>query len=805
MPLPPPESRRLTFGVFTADPSLGRLLKDGIPVKLAPQPFKVLLLLIERRGGMVGREEIREHLWGNSTFVDFERGINFSINQIRAVLSDDVERPHYIETLPKIGYRFIAEVTEQNGDSDRIAVRRASSPSEPLNAIESVPAMLVQVSGDRFLAPMASNEQTKELALKTRRWKLVIPAAIVTLAVVALAGGLFWHHRKSRLTEKDTVVLADFMNTTGDSVFDDTLKQGLRVQLEQSPFLNILSDQQVDEQLKLMARSAGERLTPELARDVCQRVGSKAILNGSISTLGTHYVLGLNALNCHNGNVLTTEQVEADSREHVLKALGDAATKMRKKLGESLTSIEKYDAPVEQATTSSLDALRAYSLGVKAWRSGGQVAAVGSFRHAVELDPKFAIAYVRMAEAYYNLAELSFAAESVKKAYNLRAQVSERERFFIDAYYYDLAVGEIEKSMRVLEQWNRTYPHDEMPYLTLAADESIIGNYEQCVREAKQARLIDPDKTSNYLILAECHIALNQLDQAEADFREAEARKLERDYLLQEHYLLAFRRENNEEMERVVSLARKPGTEDVVLFTHADAEAFHGHLRKARELSKQAEESALRNDAKEAAALWRLNATLWEAEFGNARQATQRVGAPAKGRYVQAMAALALARAGDVVQAEAIAETASQRFPRDTVLNNYWLPSVRAAVALCRKNSSSAIDALRVTAPYELGQPPPLDLLSTMYPTYLRGEAYLMERNGLAAAAEFKRIIEHPGIVLNFPLGALAHVQIGRAYALAGKTREAKASYERFFALWKDADEDIAVLRQAKLEYAKLK
>jgi eukaryotic-like serine/threonine-protein kinase len=428
----------LHFGTFEVDLRAGELRKQGVRVKLQEQPFRVLSVLLQRPGEIVTREDLRHSIWPADTFVDFDNSLNTSINKLREGLGDSAERPRFIETLPRRGYRFLAPVS----------------------------------SGDR------------KVEGRTRAWKIVV----AVLAVAALlAGGLFWRSRHAqRLTEKDTIVLADFANTTGDPVFDDALKQGLSVQLEQSPFLNIVSDQKVNEELQLMGRPKNERLTPDLAREVCQRIGSKAILTGSISRLGAHYAIGMNALNCPTGDSLVSEQVEADSQEHVLKALGESATKMRRNLGESLKSIQRFDAPLEQVTTPSLQALRAYSLGMKTLDTRGRTAAIPFLQRAVELDPNFAMAYARLGALYAgNDAPLS--AENVYKAYELREKVTERERLYIEAHYYRDVTGEQDKAASIWEVMQQTYPREVEPYSNLAGFYGQLGNYEKALAEARGA------------------------------------------------------------------------------------------------------------------------------------------------------------------------------------------------------------------------------------------------------------------------------------------------------------------------------
>jgi serine/threonine protein kinase/Tfp pilus assembly protein PilF len=639
-------------------------------------------------------------------------------------------------------------------------------------------------------------------------WTTIVPTAVVF--IVAIVGGILYYHSRSlkQLTERDTIVLADFTNTTGEAVFDAALKQALTTQLEQSPFLNVLSDQKINQQLRYMGRSTDERLTQDIAREVCQRSGSKAMLAGSISSLGSHYAIGLKAVNCQSGDSLGNEQVEADNREHVLRAVGEGATKLREKLGESLASIQKYDAPVEQATTPSLEALQIYSTAVNTWNSKGETAALPLFKRAVELDPNFAMAYARLGTVYFNLNEGASSFDSAKKAYDLRERVTERERLYIDSHYYHMAMGDLAKAAQVYEQWKQTYPRDEVPYVNLAVVDAALGRYEKAASDTHEALRVEPNDVINYSNLAGSYIDLNRLDEAKAILDEAQTRKLESEQLLGAAYLLAFRRDDSKEMERLVLAATgKPGIEDILLSAQSNTEAFHGRLQKARDFSRRAIESALHNQAKETAAIWQANAALREAEFGNTVQARQQATAAlalASGKNVKILVALAMARAGEANEAQAIVEDLSKQSSANTILNSYWLPSIQAAI-VNRTNPSRTVDALQVTVPYELGNVPPFaNTMGTLYPVYLRGEAQLMLRSGTAAAGEFQKILDHPGIVLNFPTAALAHLALARSYAIQSDTAKAKTAYQDFFALWKDADPDIPILREAKAEYAKL-
>jgi tetratricopeptide (TPR) repeat protein len=643
-------------------------------------------------------------------------------------------------------------------------------------------------------------------AQKRKLWTIVVPAL---LAAAVIGGGLYYRSHQSRpLTEKDTIVLADFANTAGDTVFDTTLKQALSVDLEQSPFLNVLPDSKVTSTLRLMGRSPDERVTQAVAREICLRAGSTALLAGSIASLGSHYAIGLQAMNCKTGDSLGSAEAEADSREKVLQALGQAATTMRGKLGESLTSIHKFDKPLEEATTSSLEALRAYSEGNRMRAAKGDAAAVPYYKRAVELDPNFAVAHASLAVRYANLGQASLATESAQEAYGLRNRVSEREKYYIAAQYYTYVTGEVEKATEQYELWNQSYPRDATAPLNLAVNYTVVGQYDKAAAGIQEALRLDPNNVIAYANMGQEYIALNRLDEARATFKQAMANLLDDPYLHLNIYYLAFTQGDAAEMQRQLSWALdKPGSEDLLLSAQSDTEAYYGRLAKAGELSRRAVDSAKHSDAKETAAIWEVTRALREAEFGNSAQARQSASAAlalAPGRDVQLLAGLALARAGDASSAQKVVDKFNKDFPLSTILQHYWLPTIQADIELAHGNAERAIDVLQAAKPYELGDPPQFQP-GTLYPVYARGLAYLRAKNGAAAAVEFQKIIDHRGIVLNFPVGALAHLGLARASALSGDAPKSRAAYQDFFALWKDADPDIPILKEARAEYAKLR
>ncbi|MFZ0290903.1 MAG: protein kinase [Candidatus Sulfotelmatobacter sp.] len=641
-------------------------------------------------------------------------------------------------------------------------------------------------------------------------WKVIIPVALV--AVVLAVVSYLYLHRPPKLTEKDTIVLADFSNSTGDAIFDDTLKTALNVSLRQSPFLNVLSDSEVAKTLQLMTRPASTKLTPEVARELCLRAGSKAYIAGSISSLGSQYVLGLKAVNCQSGDVLVQEQVTASAKEKVLDALGETAAKMRTELGESLATVQKFDVPLAEATTASLEALKAYSLGEKAAGESSAAAALPYHQRAIELDPSFAAGYRAVGGDYFSVGELGRASEYFTKAFQLRKHASEREKLNITFNYYQNVTGELEKAAQTYQEWIASYPGDGSGYLgNLYAAQ---GQYEKAVEADRESLRLMPDRTTEYSNLANDLLALQRFDEAQA-----QAKKLDDVVVRNALYALAFLRTDSQAMaEQQKWFSGKP-EENSGLSLASDTEAYAGRLHKARELTKQSVHSAIRADSKETGAISLEIAAQREAAFGTATDARQEAAQGLKlypaSQGVEVEAALAFAMAGDAARAESLAQDLNKRFPLDTQMQSLWLPTIRAQLALNHKDATTAINSLQsALPPIEYGQIVFAANLSCLYPTYIRGEAYLAAGQGNSAAAEFQKILDHSGIVWNCWTGALAHLGVARANALQSKTSQgadadaarvrALAAYKDFLTLWKDADPDIPILKQAKAEYAKL-
>ncbi len=758
----------LRFGAFELDLRAGEVHKQGLRVKLQEQPFRVLTILIHRPGELVTREEFRSQIWPADTFVDFDNSLNTSINKLREALGDSAESPRFIETLPRRGYRFIAQVSSLDGKA--------------------------------------------KTAAASRGWKLAV--LVGALAAATVAGGLYWRSRQARrLTDKDTIVLADFTNTTSDAVFDGTLRAGLSVELEQSPILNLLSEEQIRETLRMMSQKSDARLTPEIAREVCQRTNSVATLEGSIGLIGSRYNLILKAIGCADGRVLASAEEQADDKSHVLDALGKVASEMRRKLGESLSTLQKYNTPLEKATTPSLEALHAYSLGTEAEVAGEHAAALSFFQRAVQLDPNFATAHDEMGNVHGASGETALAGQEIEKAFQLRAGLSEWERLSIEADYHSSKTGDLMKAREICELGTKLYAGSAKQsqvwfHAVLGEVLRALGQYDIGLKESLQALHLRPNTALLYRGVLRSYLSLDRVGEAEAVAEEARAKGLD-SHLGGALYGLAFYRNDSGEMaQQLARVTGVPGEEDLLLALEADTAAYFGHVEKAREFSRRAVESAGRSAEKETASGYHAVAALREALFGNADQARQQA-ALAKGgstgRDAEYGVALALAYSARDIQARALANDLGKKFPDDTIVQANYLPTLRAKLALDHSNSRLALDVLQASTPFELGLPSSSYYnWPNLYPVYVRGEAYLAAHQAGEAAAEFQKILGHRGIVLNEPIGVLAHLGLARAYSLQGNTAKSRAAYLDFLTIWTDADSDIPILKEAKAEYAKL-
>jgi eukaryotic-like serine/threonine-protein kinase len=847
------------FGDFKLDCSRFELYRSGRSLKLERKPMELLILLAERNGDLVTRSEIAERLWEREIFVDTEHGINTAIRKIRQVLRDDPEQPRFLVTVTGKGYRFIgtmarvrplspkhdgqpspaensgAEFDESASPSgtDSVEDRSASYselpdegdfPHSRISRHQSVPEIRTNLQElkrdwDVPVAIVGRNSDSGRLAVvstATRstslvpKWILMAGAVLVVIGL-GLGGWLHFAHRARPLSETDTIVIADFSNSTGDAVFDDTLKQALGVSLRQSPFFNILSDDTVGETLQQMTRPANTLLTPDIAREVCQRAGSRAYIAGSIAKIGNEYVVGLKAVNCASGGTLALKQAQAAGKEQVLDALGGLASKLRADLGESLSSVQTFDTPIQQATTTSFEALKACTLGRKNWNENGDVQAIPFYQRAIELDPNFAIAHAYLGLAYFNLGEESKANENITEAYQLRDRVTQTEKFFISSHYFKSVTGDVQEGIQNSELWTQTYPRDPRPRVFLGAANANLGRFEEAAAETSKCLNLDPDFTLCSGNLIGIYTCLDRLDEAKAMYQDAIKRKPDSHGLHLYRYKIAFLESDIAEMERQVNWAAgKPGVEDGFLAVQSNTEAFYGRLGSAREFTRRAVESARRNDKKEVAAESQLYEADWEALFGNSSRAVEQSASAltmASNRSVKFFAGLALAWAGYSTRAESLADEMQKRFPLDTVVNGYCLPIIRASIEINRSNPGKAIEILKAAAPSELG-------VAAGNPIYVRGQAYLLLHEPDKAAVEFEKILDHRSIIANSPIFPLAHLGLARAYALQARSArgaeadaaraKARAAYQDFFTLWKDADPNIPILIAAKSESAKL-
>jgi DNA-binding winged helix-turn-helix (wHTH) protein len=796
------------FGTFELNERDFCLFSESRRVPLEPRALRVLLLFVQNPGKLLKKDVILETVW-KTTFVE-ESTLTRAITILRKQLGDDPRAPTYIETIPTLGYRFIAKVEISSNAEDGETLAEAKSlggamhptapQAAPAEQLENAPLELAQtISG--FPA------QGRRPFIHWSRWSLLL------LLLLATAGTLLWRksHHGVIHEERKTVVLSDFDNTTGDAVFDGALREGLTVELEQSPMLTLVSEPRIRSTLRLMSQAPDARLTAPLAREVCQRTDSAAMLDGSIALLGTQYVITLHATNCNTGDLFDTEQVQAAKKEDVLRALSSAASGLRGRLGESAASIDKLDTPLDEATTSSLDALKAFSESNRVENQSGSAAAIPLAQRAVELDPKFATAWAILGRLYGDIGQERSSAESTAKAYEFRDHASDRERFFIVASYEMQVTGNLEKAEQTCETWAQIYPTDAGTYgFRAGLILRVFGQYDKAVANAEHLVAIHPDFALAYHFVALNDIALGRYKEAQQIGERAAARNLNIPYYALDQFRLAFLANDEAAIARVATAAKNiPGSEDMIAGQQASSYAYRGQLDKAREMSERSVNFMRQSGRQEAAARSQSGAALREAFFSNREQAKQLAAAAldlSRGRDAEYGAAFALALCGDSAQAEALADDLEKRFPEDTSVRFHYVPAVRALLALDRHNAAKAIELLRANVPYELGSPQSSfsGFYGVLYPVYVRGLAYLMLHRGDEAATEFRKILDHPGLVANDPIGTLARLQLGRAYVQSGDTIRAKAAYTDFLKAWRGADQQLLILRQAQAECAKL-
>ena len=763
------------FGSFRMDSARQTLFRDGELVPLSPKVFQLLLVLVRHCHETVAKDELMKAVWPD-TFVE-ETNLTRNIFDLRKALGER-EKSRFIITIPGRGYRFAEDV---------------HLVSEPELRVVAASRSKVQI-------------QVKE----TKPWAWILLAAAVVLAIAVGLMSLL-KPRRSVLTEKDTVVLADFANSTGDPVFDGTLRQGMEVQLEQSPFLSLIPEQRIHQTLAMMGQPADARLSGETAREVCQRTGAAVVIDGSIGTLGSAYVLGLRARNCRTGTTVDEEQQQVSRKEDVLNALSQIASNFRAHLGESLTTVHEYSTPLVEASTPSLEALKAYSTGWQVHALHGASASLPFFQRATEIDPQFAMAHASLGRMYADLDQLGLADATVTRAWQLRERASYHEKFFITSSYELLVTGNLDAAQQTCEAWARAYPREAAPHFVLSGTiHKARGRYEQAIVEARKAIELDPYFFVGYYSLGVLNVYLGSLEDGETALHAAADRGLDADEFIMLAYDIDFLKGDIAAMSREAARARaRPGGENWMSAREASVAAYSGHLQDARIISRRAVAQAQQAGQPERAALWAAGAAVREALFGKKKEAIEWAHTAiqlSNDREVEYGVALASVLAGDSAKAGAIADEMEKRFSEDSSVKFNYLPTVRAILALNRAEPKNSLETLQVAAPHELGIPPSAvsGLFGALYPVYIRGQAYLAAKEPAKAASEFQKIIDHRGIVVSDPIGAMAHLQLGRAYAISGDLIRARSEYHDFLALWKDADRDIPVLRQADAEYAKM-
>ena len=784
------------FGPFHMDPDRRILLRGNDPVAVTPKAFETLLFLVRRSRDVVTKEELLKEVWPNS-FVE-ESNLSQNIFLLRKALGDTAEDRQYIVTLPGRGYRFAATVRTVREQGEALLAQARTRTQILIEENEAETDQVLKA----LLIPQKPN---------TRR-KLLLFMTVAAMLLVFGAFLLIRSHRPANLGEKDSILVADFVNTTGDPVFDDTLRQGMEVQLEQSPSLGLVSEKSIRQALDLMGKSSDARLTGQTAQEVCERTGGSAVVEGSIKLLGSEYVLDLRSVNCRTEENIDDEQVQIARKEDALDAITRMARSFRTRAGESIDALAKHDTPLAEATTPSLEALKAYSLGWKVEALQGEEPAIPFFQRAVGIDPNFAMAYASLGLMYGSSGSSELATENVTRAFELRNRASDAERFFISAYYFGRAAGNQEKAQQVCNEWARTYPREYLDHAFLAGFvDNVLANHKGALEEARKTIELNPDDGIGYYMIGSESLHLNDLQGAENAVHMATERNASTARMAMLRFDLAYMKGDAAGMGREVELAHAhPETQDWILDRQAFAEASEGRLKNATNLSRQAVALALQGGRREQAAVFETRLALWEAFFGNSVESKRTAisaMALAGNREVNYGAALALALSGDSTQAEKLANDMENSYPEDTSVKFSYLPVIRAVVSVQHAAPLQAIDALQASVPYEMGSPrcSQTAFFGSLYPIFFRGEALLAAHKGAEAASEFQKILTHRGIMIGDPVFVLTHLGLARAFALSGESAKARSQYEEFFALWNGADPDIPVLKQAKAEFSNLR
>ena len=770
----PDQPVRARFGAFELDLKTGELCalepgQDGQKVLLQEQPFQVLRLLVNHGGEIVTREEIRRTLWPNDTNVDFDHSINVAVASIRRALGDSASQPRYIETVARRGYRLV------------------------------VPVEFVQSSGDGL-----GQEPTQSSSRSIPFWRWI--ASVALLLIVVSGGGFYWRwlHRP-KLSAEDTIVLADINNQTSDPIFDDALNTALAVELQQTPFLNVLATDKVRGNLKLLNHPMDAKISPEIALQICNRTNSKAVVASSIADVGNRFRIELRGIDCRSGRTFAHSSQDATKRNEIVHALGVAGSHLRSRMGEPDASIQKFDKPLEEATSQSVEALQLLNQGYRHHFSFDRSAAITYYQRAIDIDPSFALAYAAVGARHSNLGEMKEAAAAEEKAYELRNRLTDQNRFAVESLYFDLGTWDLEKAYQVHMAWAQTFPEDPRAHVNFASSLGYLGQFERSATEAREAvRLLPSGPT--YWALMSSTILANRLGEAKAVFEEAQARGFDTAELHVLRHLLAFLQEDVPAMnEQLAWSLGKKEAEFLMRWRESNVQAYYGRFRESRRSLKQAMDLAAKIAPLSHTPVFREEDALQEIEVGNlAESKRSAVGAIAKDRDKdqQLLLALVLARAGNLQQSKMLADVVTQEFPSDTLARNYCLPTIRAAMKLHESDPAGAIGILHTSLHYDLAYPP---AFNSLYPAYVRGIAYLQVGDGHSAAAEFQKVVDHPAIVGRFVTGALARLQLGRAQAMMGDKLAARRSYQDFLTLWKDADSEIPIYKQAKAEYVRLR
>lgn len=791
----PQISPSFRFGLFEVFPESGELRRQGRKVKLQELPFRLLVALIEFSGEVVSREVLRQRLWPGDTFVEFDQGLGTAVAKLRRALDDDAGNPRFIETIPKRGYRFLAPVVHTPGQGTaEVGVATTSlAPGMP-DADERPP---------RHIAAAPTSEGLS----RPSRTRIAMAVASAGLLLAFMGAYAYRRHNEFRFTPQGTAVVADFLNTTGDEVFDDSLRQGLEVGLEQSPVISVLSDRKLAVTLRQMGLAADQRVTGKTAIEACKRNGGLVTVQGSISSLGSTYLIDLAAIRCDDEKLIANEEVQAGAKEEVVHALGSATAQLRARLGESLPSIQKYNAPLEQATTPSLDALQAYCRGLATWDRQGDRESLPDFQKAISIDPQFAMAYGALATVYHNLGETELAGNASSKAYQLRDRVTESEKLSIESRYFEYVTGELDKADEVYARAVQDSPDSVGALNHLGATEAKLGRPERAVEALRRAVQLDPTRATTYANLAQAFLRLNRLADAAAVLQQAHDRNLHTDFLLQVSYWLAFLQKDGGAMDRIIEeSAGIPGAQSLLLYEQARTAGYYGRFRQAAALSRKAAESMQNDGNPESAANCLAEEAVEQAEAGlpaNARSFLEQAHKLSRATDVLTLTGLAMALDGDSAQALSIANNLDKEYPKGTLVQNFWLPLIRGEVEIRKGQGSRAILLLNRAEPFDSASPDEF-YVANLYPAYARGQAYLAAGDPASALKEFRKLRDQYGSVINYPLGSLAELGIARSYARMKDVEKARSAYQGFFQLWGNADPGLPVLRQARVEFRRL-